>query len=239
MKVDLKRFLACFIISCFLLLTYGCGSSNVSSENISDKLLRFHVIANSDSPGDQALKLKVRDKVLNEIGPKIETSKSKEETVSIIRDNMDTIKKIAADEIVRNGKDYSVSVYLGKSTFPAKSYSDITLPAGVYDALKIIIGQGSGKNWWCVMFPPLCFIDISHNITSEETENRMKTVLDDGEYDSILSGSPEKSANAVKKPLEEKNEAGQKSADKSSSVELKFKSFEIIKSIIEKLKSIF
>lgn len=239
MKVNLKRFLACSIISCLFLLFSGCSTSNVSYKDISDKLLRFHVIANSDSPEDQSLKLKVRDKVLNEIGPKIENSKSKQETVSIIRDNIDTIKRIAADEIKKNGKNYSVSVLLGKSSFPAKSYSDITLPAGVYDALKITIGQGEGKNWWCVMFPPLCFVDISHNITSEETESRMKTVLNDDEYDSILSSTPDKGTNAVKKPLEGDNAAGLKSSDKNDGVKLKFKSFEIIKLIIEKFKSIF
>lgn len=238
-KADLKRLLTFFIIIFLLLLSSGCSSSNVSSKDLSYKLLRFHVIANSDSLDDQSLKLKVRDKVLNEVGPKIENSKSKQETVSVIRNNIDTIKKIAEDEISREGKNYSVDVSLGKSTFPAKSYSDIVLPAGVYDALKITIGQGQGKNWWCVMFPPLCFIDISHNITSEETENRMKTVLNNDEYDSILRSTPEKSTSAVEKPLNGESAAAQKSSNTDSDVKLKFKSLEIIKSIIEKFKSIF
>lgn len=238
MKVK-NSFSVCAVMLCLLLLSSCSSSEGVSSASLSKKLLRFHVVANSDSAEDQALKLKIRDRVLDEIGPKLEDSKSKQEAESIIKENIPAIKKIAQDEISANGKNYGVSVLLGSCSFPAKSYSNIVLPAGVYDALKITLGQGSGKNWWCVMFPPLCFVDISHNLTSEESESRLKTVLSDDEYDSILSGSPEKSSSAVKKPITGGSSSGSESSAGTDDVKLKFKSIEIIKSIFEKLETVF
>lgn len=232
-----RLFLLFLSILCLVFLPSCSNPSEAIPEDISAKLLRFHVIANSDSPDDQALKLEIRDRILNEIGPKLESSKTKEEAMSIIKGCIPSIKMIAEDEIKSDGKNYGVSVSLGRSSFPAKSYSGIVLPAGVYDALKITLGQGGGKNWWCVMFPPLCFVDISHSLTSDEAERRMKAVLSDDEYDSILSTRPENSTGAVKKPLNKNNSSTVQPTENNA--ELKFKSVEIVKSIIQKLESIF
>lgn len=171
-----------------------------------EKLIRFHVIANSDSKEDQELKLRVRDKIIAYLSPKLEKSKSIEETKTIIEKNINDIKEIASDEIKENSKSYTVSANLGYSNFPTKKYSNIVLPAGNYKALKIVIGEGKGKNWWCVMFPPLCFVDINHGITDKKTEKNLKKVLTKEEYSMVV-------------------------VDNSNSVKLKFKLVEVIEKV--------
>jgi stage II sporulation protein R len=155
-------------------------------DGLKRNIIRFHVIANSDSEDDQALKLKIRDRILNEMGEQFENSSSIDESRRMIESNMDTLKYIAEDEIKKDGKDYMAQVYLGEDDFPTKSYGGITFPAGEYEALKVVIGEGKGKNWWCVMFPPLCFVDITHGI-SGDVQEELKEVLSEDEYELILS----------------------------------------------------
>ena len=159
-----------------------------------DKLIRFHVIANSDSDKDQKLKLKVRDEVISYLQPKLENSNSIEESEKIIKNEYKTLENISKKVISKNGYNYIVKVGLEYSNFPAKQYSSVVLPAGKYKALRIIIGEGKGKNWWCVMFPPLCFIDDQNGIIDEKTDKKLKEVLTEEEYDLIM----DKNKNEVK-----------------------------------------
>ena len=159
-----------------------------------DKLIRFHVIANSDSYKDQKLKLKVRDEVISYLQPKLENSNSIEESEKIIKNEYKTLENISKKVISKNGYNYIVKVGLEYSNFPAKQYSSVVLPAGKYKALRIIIGEGKGKNWWCVMFPPLCFIDDQNGIIDEKTDKKLKEVLTEEEYDLIMA----KNKNEVK-----------------------------------------
>ena len=159
-----------------------------------DKLIRFHVIANSDSDKDQKLKLKVRDEVISYLQPKLENSNSIEESEKIIKNEYKTLENISKKVISKNGYNYIVKVGLEYSNFPAKQYSSVVLPAGKYKALRIIIGEGKGKNWWCVMFPPLCFIDDQNGIIDEKTDKKLKDVLTEEEYDLIMA----KNKNEVK-----------------------------------------
>ena len=158
------------------------------------KLIRFHVIANSDSDKDQKLKLKVRDEVISYLQPKLENSNSIEESEKIIKNEYKTLENISKKVISKNGYNYIVKVGLEYSNFPAKQYSSVVLPAGKYKALRIIIGEGKGKNWWCVMFPPLCFIDDQNGIIDEKTDKKLKEVLTEEEYDLIMA----KNKNEVK-----------------------------------------
>lgn len=159
-----------------------------------DKLIRFHVIANSDSDKDQKLKLKVRDEVISYLQPKLENSNSIEESEKIIKNEYKTLENISKKVISKNGYNYTVKVGLEYSNFPARQYSSVVLPAGKYKALRIIIGEGKGKNWWCVMFPPLCFIDDQNGIIDEKTDKKLKEVLTEEEYDLIMA----KNKNEVK-----------------------------------------
>ena len=157
-----------------------------ASEDYKDKLIRFHVIANSDSEEDQNLKLKVRDAIINYLQPKLLESESIEESELIIKKEYDELEKISKNIILENGYDYDVKVGIDYSKFPTKQYSNVVLPAGEYKALRIIIGEGKGKNWWCVMFPPLCFIDVTKGqVAYDETEKKMKDVLSEEEFKSV------------------------------------------------------
>ncbi|MBU3092585.1 stage II sporulation protein R [Clostridium sp. CM028] len=177
-------------ITIIILISIALNTNNMSGKvnqsDVAGKLIRFHVIANSDDKTDQKLKLKVRDSVLKYISPKLKDCKSIEESRKIIKNENKNIKKIAETVIKKNGFKYSVASTLSEENFPVKTYGNITLPQGKYEAYRIIIGTGTGQNWWCVMFPPLCFVDITKgNVSYEKTEKEMKTVLSDDEYNLV------------------------------------------------------
>lgn len=164
--------------SVFLLFTTLASiySYNVQ-KNISGKVIRLHVLANSNCAEDQMLKLKVRDRILS-AGKTLFADTS---DIEECRRKLDSSKKmllaIAEDEIRKNGYDYSVNINVGNYMFPMKSYGNYSLPAGKYNALRIEIGKAEGENWWCVMFPPLCFVDGC--IDSESSKLLSKTLSDD------------------------------------------------------------
>ena len=164
-----------------------CTISYVSavSSDIANSVFRLHVIANSDSTEDQNLKLKVRDELLSYMNGLSKDCGSKEEVIKMAEEHIDELNEIASNVIYDNGFDYSVDVEIGTSDFPTKYYGDIALPAGTYDALKVKIGDASGKNWWCVMFPPLCFVDVSSGVVPDSSKEEMKESLNDEEYDLI------------------------------------------------------
>lgn len=154
-------------------------------DSYKDKLIRFHVLANSDSPQDQDLKLKVRDRVIELMNPKFDQSESLNATRTIIKENLVDIEETAERVLREYGSDYTVKVSLEDVLFPTKNYGNITLPAGKYEALRIIIGKGEGSNWWCVLFPPLCFIDSDKALADESTKQELMDVLTEEEYNMI------------------------------------------------------
>lgn len=127
-----------------------------TQDQLADKVVRLHILANSDSKEDQALKLRVRDRVLERATELLEQSGDRKEAEGLLRGNLLELERIAAEEIAAAGYDYSVSAELTDTVFPTKAYDGFTLPAGEYLALRIVIGAGGGRNWWCVVFPPLC-----------------------------------------------------------------------------------
>jgi len=177
-------------VAIIIIISIALNTNNISSKasqsDVAGKLIRFHVIANSDDKVDQELKLKVRDSVLEYISPKLIDSKSIEESRKIINNEDKNIKKIAEMIINKNGFNYSVATTLSTEYFPVKTYGNITLPQGKYEAYRILIGSGSGQNWWCVMFPPLCFVDITKgDVSFQKTESEMKSILSEDEYELI------------------------------------------------------
>ena len=163
----------------------GITEENVV-EDISEKLIRFHVLANSDSDIDQDLKLRVKDEVLKYISPILNESQSLEESREILKREDKNIIKIVEDYIKSQGFDYTVETTLTRENFPVKEYGNIVLPQGEYEAYRILIGEGEGQNWWCVMFPPLCFIDVTKGqVAYDETEEKMKDVLSEEEFKSV------------------------------------------------------
>lgn len=188
-KKDKKIILISLLIGLIVATGFTTYNTKLYSDTIhsglEQNLIRFHVIANSDSEADQQLKLKVRDKILEVIKPLLDKSISVTESKQILLDNKDLIKQISEQIIAQEGKNYNVNVNLQKSNFPTKKYGDIILPAGEYESLKVVIGEGEGKNWWCVMFPPLCFVDITHGTVPEESKEELKNVLTEEEYDLV------------------------------------------------------
>lgn len=181
------------IILSFLLFIYTsiCAISyaqNVSTD-IANSVFRLHVIANSDSKEDQNLKYKVRDNLLNYMNNICKNCTSKEEAISLVEQNKNTFKQIALDTIKSEGYSYDVNINIGNFEFPTKNYGDISLPAGFYDALRVEIGEAKGQNWWCVMFPPLCFVDISSGVVPDESKEQMKESLTEEEFALISSNS--------------------------------------------------
>ncbi len=135
-----------------------------SQDGYKGKIIRFHIRANSDREEDQSLKLKIRDEILKEMGDQFKGTVDLDESRKIIVENMQTMKTITEDVIQKEGEDYSVDVTLGQDNFPTRKYGNLVFPAGDYETLLITLGEGSGQNWWCVMFPPLCFVDITHSV---------------------------------------------------------------------------
>nr|WP_092068185.1 stage II sporulation protein R [Dendrosporobacter quercicolus]NSL46989.1 stage II sporulation protein R [Dendrosporobacter quercicolus DSM 1736]SDL71711.1 stage II sporulation protein R [Dendrosporobacter quercicolus] len=126
------------------------------------ELIRLHVLANSDNPEDQQLKLKVRDAIIADLAPQLEHLTEPEAARRVVQDNQNRIVDIAKQVLSENGCNYPVDIQFGLFDFPVKSYGNFVLPAGKYEAVRILIGSAEGKNWWCVLFPPLCFIDVTN-----------------------------------------------------------------------------
>lgn len=141
------------------------GSGREDGSNAHEGILRLHVVANSDSEEDQELKLQVRNKVLTRVQEELadcfarETGSPEELTRTWIEHHMEEIQAWAEEEVKAQGSDYTVEASLGVTWIPEKEYGEICFPAGNYEALRIVIGEGKGQNWWCVIFPPLCLIE--------------------------------------------------------------------------------
>lgn len=155
-------------------------------EGLSNSLIRFHVIANSDLEEDQQLKIKVKDRVVEAMRTLLDDSESIDESREIIINNMDALQDLAGKVIKEEGYLYETNISLKKEAFPLKKYGDVVLPPGEYEALVIRIGEAKGKNWWCVLFPPLCFVDATHGVVDDASKEGLKEVLTTEEYQAVL-----------------------------------------------------
>ena len=183
----LKKFLIIFTL--FIVYLFFCifSYSNAVSKNISDSVFRLHVIANSNSQEDQNLKYAVRDELIKYMNIVCQDISSKEEAIKIAKQNKEEFYNIAKKVINNNGFDYDINIEIGNFSFPTKSYGDVSLPAGFYDALKVEIGSSSGQNWWCVMFPSLCFVDVSEGFIPQESKENLHDNLSQENYNIITS----------------------------------------------------
>ena len=166
-----------------------CAFSYVSavSNDISQSVFRLHVIANSDSEDDQNLKYKVRDNLIKYMNTLCNNVSSKENAMEIANEHLSEFIEIAQNTVYENGYDYNVTAEIGNFSFPKKYYGDISLPEGMYDALRVKIGDANGQNWWCVMFPPLCFVNVSSGIVPDESKELLKQDLSSDEYSIITN----------------------------------------------------
>lgn len=154
-KYRLKLVEIALLIGLAVFLVSG-GLALRAQEQLSERVVRLHVLANSDGEEDQALKLKVRDRVLARATELLTQAKDRAEAESLLRAALPELEALAVRELRANGCDYPVRAELTDTEFPTRAYDGFTLPAGEYLALRVMIGEGAGRNWWCVVFPPLC-----------------------------------------------------------------------------------
>lgn len=152
---------------------------------IASEIIRFHVIANSDLDQDQAVKMKVKDAVIKALRPRMTQTENIAVARGELQDQMGFIQEVATQTLRENGFYYDVTVSLDQEEFPIKVYGDITLPAGTYEALCIRLGAAEGHNWWCIVFPSLCYVDETYSYVPDESKDQLKNLLSDEEYDSI------------------------------------------------------
>lgn len=175
----MKKLFTLLAVTVFMLFLLVGYSTSVNS-NLSENIVRLHVLANSDSEADQSLKLKVRDAILTH-------SRNNFTKKDEVQSKLGEYKEIAEKVIAENGYSYSAEVEYGNFAFPTKEYKNLRLPAGNYDAVRVKIGKAEGQNWWCVMFPPLCFVDGTTD--TAYAEDKLRSSLDKESYDIITSQS--------------------------------------------------
>jgi len=165
MKKSFLKNISLIFTICFIVVGANILMGHIEAHNSTiydtkgDNLIRLHVLANSDSPKDQKVKLMVRDAIVQYLSPKLKDVKSNIIAKQIVMDNKAKLTEISKSVLLENSFSYPVSIEVGVFDFPVKSYGDLTLPEGKYEAVRILLGEAKGANWWCVLFPPLCFID--------------------------------------------------------------------------------
>lgn len=173
------------IIAFVLTVIYSVIPFQAVCTEIPNDVFRFHILANSDTEEDQVLKLKVRDKVLERTKILFDTANSKSDAEEFVKANLETIEKIAQNEVYKNGYNYPVKAEVVNMHFDTRYYESYTLPSGMYDALRITIGNAKGHNWWCVMYPSICISTV------DEGKDRAKDALSDDEYSVVTDDKVE------------------------------------------------
>ncbi len=186
----IKQISFCMVIAIFAtgILTWNIFLNLETKSTVSvlsHSAIRFHILANSDSVSDQALKMRVKESVVNYIYEKTGDFKTVDEVKNFILNNDKTIKSIATKAIADNGYDYTVSSTFGFSDFPVKTYGDVIFPKGTYTSYTIKIGNGKGHNWWCVLYPPLCFVDVSTGVLPDNSKKKLRDSLSDTQYHTV------------------------------------------------------
>lgn len=172
-----------------LMYLYGEATEGRREQRaIAEQIIRLHVIANSDTEEDQELKMKVKETIVTYLRGEMQDAVSVDEARQAIVEHLPEIEEIATEKMRAEGYDYTAEATLGESYFPVKEYGDLTFPAGDYEALRVRLGKSEGRNWWCVMYPTLCFVDSTYQVVPESSKEQLKQNLTSEEYDSLLDG---------------------------------------------------
>lgn len=170
------------LVTWFLMWRTGMTAQERMQEHLAQEVLRFHILANSDSQEDQALKITVRDEILRFLETKMPETADVRETVRWIRRHVDELEELGKKTVAEAGYDYPVHAAVTTCWFPNRTYGDMTFPAGNYEALRIELGDAEGHNWWCVLYPGLCFLDAANAVVPEEGKQKLQNVLTEEEY---------------------------------------------------------
>ena len=187
--MKIKKLLIIFILFILYFIFNSISYSYYISNNLEESLFRLHIIANSDSEEDQNLKLYIRDNIINYL--KNYQFSNKKDLIKFLNAHKEDLNELIKSSIIQKGYNYNFTVEIGNSFFPQKKYENIILPSGYYDGLKVKIGKAEGKNWWCVLFPPMCLINESTCKLPEESELLLENSLSE-ESNLIVSSSTQK-----------------------------------------------
>lgn len=182
MKKKLKIFILILFLLCLYIFIEAFSYTNLISKDLANNVFRLHIVANSNSSEDQNLKYIVRDNLIEYMNKICNNCNSKEETIAVVSSHINDFTNIANNVIHENGFQYDATVEVGNFEFPTKNYADISFPAGYYDALKVNLGNSNGQNWWCVLYPSLCFVDVTSGIVPDESKEILEKNLTDEEY---------------------------------------------------------
>lgn len=171
-----------FITVFYAFLNFSYAYSMNVEKNISDNVIRFHVLANSDSVEDQNLKIYVKNSILEKYEEDLLKNESREDALKFFNDNMEEIEQYAKSLIIEQGFTYDVKCEIEKVKFPTKEYNDVKLPAGEYLAFRVLIGDHEGQNFWCVLYPPLCYTEESHSKEFEKAKSTLENSLSEDEF---------------------------------------------------------
>lgn len=171
-----KIFVFLPLLLIFTLLFGSLSYTNDASNDISTKVLRMHVLANSNSINDQRLKIAVKNNILKSTQELFTDCDNLEESIKIAQSNKELIKTSAQEVIKKYNKNYDVKVYVDNEFFDVREYKDFTLPSGNYNTVKVVIGEGKGKNWWCVMYPAVCISACSDDFDKALTKEEKKLI---------------------------------------------------------------
>lgn len=178
-----------FAVALFITAVLALYSASVMKD-LKENIVRLHVVADSDEEDAQALKLKVRDSVAEYTAELLKNSATAEESYGILQANIGKIQEIAQQRAENEGCELPVTAQVGEFDFPVKSYGNITLPTGNYNAVRVTIGSGEGQNWWCVLFPPLCFVDSEATAVSVSGRAQLQENLSEETY-AVIENAPE------------------------------------------------
>lgn len=186
-KISLCISALCFFTAFLILMASRTTGEEALASRIAPEILRFHVLAESDSTRDQNLKLGVKGLVLDYIHGQVPEDTDKEQLKQWIESNKTSIETMAQDWLADQGASYPVKLELTRDYFPTKAYGDMVFPCGTYDAVRITIGSGKGHNWWCVLYPSLCYTDAIHAVVPDSSKKTLSSLLAEDDYDALLS----------------------------------------------------
>lgn len=185
-KISLCISALCFLCAFLITLSARTAGEEALASRIAPEILRFHILAESDAPHDQELKLGLKGLVLDYVHSQVPDSAGKEELIRWLDNNRTSIESMSEDWLADRGAPYPVSLEVTKDYFPTKAYGDMVFPCGTYDAVRITIGSGKGHNWWCVLYPSLCYTDSINAVVPESSKQTLSCLLDSDDYGALL-----------------------------------------------------
>lgn len=200
-KKELFLSVSCFLLAFLLITMWSQQKQESFASRIAPEILRFHVLANSDSKEDQDLKLEVRTLLLNTMYEQLGAGATKDETRTYISNNHESLEKVADSYMESKGCDYSAQIELTTCHFPVKVYGDMVFPSGTYEAARVTIGKGEGRNWWCVLYPPLCFVDATYAVVPDSSKQNLENLLAEDDYQALFDRRSEGTKVQIKSKL--------------------------------------